>query len=496
MNTPDWHQKAKDAQLQVRNFIDGAYSDCLGDQTITKHSARDGKLLYQFAQGTGEEVDHAVASAKAAFADGRWSELTMGQRKSCLNKLADLIEANSDELALNECLDVGKPIALAIGDVHTSAWRLRDAAANADKLLSSCGTDGGVFAYQTRKPLGVTAAIVGWNFPLSMGCSRIAPALVMGNTMVIKPSEFTALSTCRLAELAIEAGIPPGVFNVVNGAGNTVGDALARHRDVALMSFVGSSATGKQIMKSAGDSNMKRLILECGGKSPFLVFDDCAEDLDFLAEELVDTAITNQGEVCVASTRVILQAGIREKILPKIIEAATRRIPQDPLNSDTTFGAMMNEAHMNKVLGYIEKGKQQGAKLILGGRQVNRDSGGFYIEPTIFDHVDPNSKIAQEEIFGPVIALFTVNTEEEAIQIANNSDYGLAAYAATRDASRIQRLSKKLNAGYLVMVSTSTPSAGTVGLGMEAHKQSGFGMEGGVEGLKVYSVTSTVNLLS
>ncbi len=495
MNNIDWHAKVKERPFQVHNFIDGERCDCLGDEVVKKYSPRDGRLLYQFAQGTGEEAVQAVAAAKTAFDDGRWCGLSVGERKAVLHKLADLIDEHKEMFAIYDGMDVGKPLNHAYhGDTATAAWRLRDAADNADKLLSACGSDMDVFAYQQRKPLGVIGAIIGWNFPLSMACGRIGPALIMGNTMVLKPSEFTSLSACRLAELAIEAGMPPGVLNVINGAGKTVGDALARHNNVDLLTFVGSSATGKQMMVSAGQSNMKRLVLECGGKSPFLVFDDCAADLDFLAAQIVDTAFKNQGAVCVAGTRLLLQESIKDKILPKVVEHAAKLIPKDPLATDCAFGALVNQAHMEKVLAYIDRGQQQGARLLLGGQQVNQDSGGFYVEPTIFEAVDPNHTVAQEEIFGPVLSVLTFKDEAEAIEIANNSCYGLAAYAATQDLGRAQRLGKQLRAGHLVLVATSTPSGAPAAIGIEAHKQSGFGLEGGVEGLKIYTATTAVNL--
>ena len=495
MEKINWHSVIKETNFCVRNFIDGQYSDCLGESFIEKYSSRDGSLLYRFAEGTGAEVDEAVASAKTAFDDGRWSGLSVYQRKSVLNRLAELIETHKEEFALYECLDVGKPIKNAYyGDTASAAARLRNAAENADKLLSFCGADNGVFAYQQRKPVGVVGAIIGWNYPLGMAAGRIAPALIMGNTVVLKPSEFTSLSACRLAELAIDAGIPAGVLNVVHGVGNVVGDKLARHLNVDLLSFVGSSVTGKQMMISAGQSNMKRLILECGGKSPYIVFDDCPEDLDFIAEEIVDVAFTNQGALCVAGTRLLLQESIKDKLLPKILAHTSKLVPQDPLQPDATFGAMVNASHMNKVLSYIDKGKLEGAELILGGKQVNVESGGYYVEPTIFDQVDPNSTIAQEEIFGPVLSVLTFNDEAEAIQIANNSRYGLAAYAATQNVGRAQRLSEKLKVGYFILMGTSMPSNGGVSLSLEGHRESGFGVEGGVEGLKAYTVSTAVNL--
>ncbi len=495
MQDIDWFHREKSTTFQVRNWINDTYSDCLGEDFIKKYSPRNGKLLYEFATGTGEEVNRAVLCAREAFNKGHWREMTVHQRKNVVNKLADLVEKNKEEFALNESMDVGKPIQAAFhGDTASAAARLRDAADNGDKLLSFCGSDTGFLAYQQRKPVGVVGAIIGWNFPLSMACGRIGPALIMGNSMVLKPSEFTSLSATRLAELAAEAGMPPGVLNVVHGAGNIVGDALAHHPDIDLLSFVGSSATGKQLMLAAGQSNMKRLILECGGKSPFIVFDDCAEDLDFLAGMIVHTAFNNQGAVCVSGSRLLVQSRIKEKLMPKILEQCAQLKPQDPLSPDSNFGALVNEEHMNKVLGYIERGKQQGAKLILGGKQVNSEQGGFYVEPSIFDHVDPNHDIAQQEIFGPVLSVLTFDEESEAIAIANNSCYGLAAYAATQNLSRAQRLSNALNVGYFMLLSTAAPSGGKVSIPTEALKQSGFGFDGGIEGLKAYTVSTAVNL--
>ncbi len=498
MTTINWQQRATETTLEVRNFINGEACSGFTDKdstnkVIQKNSPRNGQCLYQFEDSRASDVDLAVTSAKAAFQD--WRKVSVYERKTILHKLADLIEANAETFALYESLDVGKPIAHALyGDIPTTVSSLRKAADNADKLLSPCGKDGGVFSYQQRKPVGVVGAIVGWNFPLNLAAGKLGPALAMGNCLVLKPSEFTSLSAWKLAELATEAGIPPGVFNVVNGAGHTVGDALARHPDIDLLSFVGSSATGKQMMVSAGQSNMKRLILECGGKSPYLIFDDCPSDLDMLAEDIVGLAFPNQGALCVAGSRVLIQRNIKEKLLEKIVARTKAIVPQDPLDPNTHFGALVNEAHMNKVLHYIDQGKQQGAELICGGHQVNQASGGYYIEPTIFDKVDPRHTIAQEEIFGPVLAIFTFDTEEEAIALANDSGYGLAAYAATENSARAQRLGDALRAGQLSIAASNTMSGLGVELGAEAHRQSGFGVEGGLEGLKAYTVSTAVNL--
>ena len=494
MSTVDWHKSAADASFSVRNFIDGQYQDCVGSKTIDKFAGRNGELLYSFANGDGSEVEQAVASAQETFKSGIWRKKSSAERAAVLNKLADLVDKHSDTFALYESMDVGKPINNAIGDdVARASGGLRSAATSIDKLLGTCGTDQGTLVYQTRKPVGVVAGILGWNFPLSLAVGKVGPALVTGNSLVLKPSEFTSLSTCFLAELAIEAGVPAGVFNVVHGDGVNVGDRLARHMDVDLLTFVGSSGTGKLLMKAAGESNMKRLILECGGKSPFIVFDDCEEYLDLVAAIAVSKAFPNQGALCVTGSRLLVQDSIREKLMPKILEHAKAIIPKDPLDADCEFGSIMNEAHMKKILGYIESGKADGAKLILGGNQVLKESGGFYVEPTIFDQVDPNSKIAQEEIFGPVLSVISFKDEAEAIEIANNSIFGLSGYAATKDIGRVQRLGEELAVGSIIMVGSESPSwASNISFSVEAHKQSGMGHEMGIAGLAEYTVSTTV----
>jgi acyl-CoA reductase-like NAD-dependent aldehyde dehydrogenase len=504
MNTSNWSMRANDLNLCVRNFIDGRYTDIsTGDGLIDKHSPRDGRLLYQLGSGTLDDVNNAVANAQTAFDDGRWRSLPLYRRQAVLHKLADLVETHKEELALYESLDVGKPITNALhGDIPSVAHRLRASADLADKLLAPSSADGSNFIFQLRKPIGVVAAIVGWNFPLSLAVTKVGPALVMGNSVVLKPSEFTSLSASRLSELAIEAGVPPGVLNVVHGTGETVGAALSHHNDVGLLSFTGSSATGKQIMIAAGQSNMKRVILECGGKSPYLVFDDCAEDLDFIAADIVGDAFANQGAVCSSSTRLLVQDTLLDKLLPKIIAETEIITPQDPLNPDTSSGALINEAHLNKVLAYIESGKNEGAKLVTGGQRVEvvtdeGNSGGYYITPAIFTEVDPEQKIAQEEIFGPVLSVFTFKDEAEAIQLANNSCYGLAAAAATTNLSRAHRLIQSLNAGSVAIFSTSTPGAGGFAtIGTEPHGESGMGTESGLAGLMAYSIGSVAYMLT
>lgn len=495
MKDINWKDRLKNANFSVYNIINGKRSSPQGEKQITKLAPNTGELLYSFGEGTAAEADHAVASAKAAFESGCWSERMLSERQAALLKLADLIDAHHEEFALNECLDVGKPISNAFhADVPGAAGALREYAHSAEQLLYPSGSDGPYFAYHQRGPIGVVAGIAGWNFPLSLACQKVAPALIMGNSIVLKPSEFTSLSACKLAELALEAGIPKGVFNVVNGSGAIVGDRLARHMDVDLLSFVGSSATGKQLMVSAGQSNMKRLILECGGKSPYMVFDDFDDDLDFLAADIVETAFPNQGALCVAGSRLLIQESMREKLMGKIIVHAKKIAPSDPLDPATTFGALINKGHIDKVQGYLESGVEQGAKLLYGGDLIKQETGGYYMLPALLDQVEPHFKIAQEEIFGPVLSILTFKDEAEAVKLANDSSFGLAAYVATKDVGRIHRLGKKIQAGALLAFTTSNLAGGNVPLFSEAYKQSGLNQRGGIEGLKAYSAGTSVHL--
>ncbi len=496
MSDINWHERAEQTEFNVRNFIDGEYQDCVGSATIEKYAPNNGKLLYSFAAGDGSEVNQAVAAAKRTYKEGVWANLSIAERAAVITKLADLVEENAETFALYESLDVGKSITYALyDDLARTVGGLRSCVEDITKLLGSCGNDAGSLVYQARAPIGVVAGIAGWNFPVTLAAGKIGPALITGNSVVLKPSEFTSLSAGLLAELATKAGVPAGVVNVVHG-GPAVGDALARHMDVEMLSFVGSSATGKLLMKAAGESNMKRLNLECGGKSPFIVYDDCEDYLDDVAAIVVSKAFPNQGALCVAGTRLLVQDSIREKLMPKILEHAAKIQPKDPLDTDCEFGAMMNEAHMNKVLGYIEQGKADGAKLIFGGKQVLKESGGFYVEPTIFDGVKPGDRISQEEIFGPVLSVLGFSDEAEALEIANGTCFGLAAYVATQNLGRAQRMGQSLKAGMVQIFGTPNPTGGGVSISIEGQKQSGYGRIAGVPGLAAYTNASTVFMFS
>jgi acyl-CoA reductase-like NAD-dependent aldehyde dehydrogenase len=494
IGSPDWLSRAEQLSPCVRNFIGGRWAPESSSEPLKKFSPRDGRLLYEFGRGSAHDADTAVAEARRAVKDGRWSKLSAQHRKEVLQKFALLIEQHSEELALLECVDVGKPISAALSfDIPVSAALIKFNAEAADKTYGHVyAADGSGLSYQLRRPLGVTAAIVGWNFPLVLAASKIGPALAAGNSLVLKPSELTSLSAARVAELALQAGVPEGVFNVVHG-GPELGEALARHRDVDLLTFTGSTRTGKRLLVAAGESNMKRLILECGGKAPNIVFDD-APRLEAVAEAVVARAFYNQGEVCSASSRLLIQESIKDQFLPLLIEKASALRPGDPLIAQTTFGAAVSEGHKAKILGYIDDGKRQGARIAYQSDAAVPHERGFYVPPVIFDRVAPDQKIAQQEIFGPVLSVMSFKDEQDAIQIANDTIYGLSAILWTQDIARAHRLTQAVKAGWMVVNATETPMGGPgIGvIGIGGHKESGIGVEGSIEGLGEYMSKTSV----
>ncbi len=492
----DWISKSKDVTLRVRNLVDGRWADVRGE-LLRKEAPRDGRILYEFGSGEPSEVDAAVASARRAFNDGRWSRLPVQRRKEVLYRLAVSIERHAEELALLESLDVGKPIRDALGhDIPAAAGLIRFNAEAADKFYGGVfSADSANLSYQLRRPIGVVAAVVGWNFPLVLAAGKIGPALAAGNCVVLKPSELTSLSASRIAELALAAGVPDGVLNVVNGAAG-VGDALARHRGVDLISFTGSTQTGKKLLVAAGQSNMKRLILECGGKAANIVFDDCP-DLEAVAEAIVARAFWNQGAVCTASSRVLIEQSLLKELLPIIVSKTAALSPGDPLDPRTTFGALISSAHRGKVLDYVDIGQKEGARLVYKFDGQIPNPGGFYLGPIIFDRVSPAQAIAREEIFGPVLAVSSFRTEQEAIELANSTNYGLSAIVWTKNPGRAQRMACGIDVGWLTVHATADSASGGPGEGVLAiggHRESGIGVEGGIQGLEAYTTQTAVQL--
>ncbi len=444
----DWKQRARDLRIEGRAFIQGEYTEAQGHDRFDCISPVDGRVLAQVASCDQADAERAVASARAAFEAGSWARLAPAKRKAVMIRFADLLEANREELALLETLDMGKPIgdSLAV-DIPGAARALRWSGEAIDKIYDEvAATPHDQLGLVTREPVGVVAAIVPWNFPLMMACWKLGPALATGNSVVLKPSEKSPLTAIRIAQLAIDAGIPAGVLNVLPGYGHTVGKALALHMDVDTLVFTGSTRVAKQLMIYAGESNMKRVWLEAGGKSPNIVFAD-APDLQAAAQAAAGAIAFNQGEVCTAGSRLLVERSIRERFLPMVVEALKGWKPGNPLDPATNVGALVDAQQLNTVLGYIDAGRQAGAQVLIGGQRTLEETGGLYVEPTIFDGVDNAMKIAQEEIFGPVLSVISFDSAEEAIAIANDTPYGLAAAVWTADLSKAHRTARALRAG-------------------------------------------------
>jgi 4-guanidinobutyraldehyde dehydrogenase/NAD-dependent aldehyde dehydrogenase len=484
-----WHDRARSLDIRTKAFINGNYADAASGQTFDSINPGTGKLLARVASGDAEDINRAVSAARAAFRKGVWSNLAPNKRQTILKRFANLIREHGEELALLESLDMGKPISVSLNvDIPSAARCIEWYAEAIDKIYDEVAPTGpGALALITREPMGVVGAIVPWNYPLLMAAWKIGPVLAAGNSFVLKPSEKSPLTAIRVAQLAIEAGIPEGVFNVVPGLGQTAGKALALHMDVDCIAFTGSTATGRNIMQYAGQSNMKRVSLECGGKSPNIVMADCP-DLDKAATAAAFAIFDNQGEVCSAGSRLLVQDSIKDAVLEKVKAIGKGLAPGDPLDSETKLGAIVDDIQMKRVLGYIDVGRKDGATVFLGGRRVREDSGGFFVEPTVFDGVRPGMTIAREEIFGPVLSTITFKTVEEAIEIANDVIYGLVAAVWTRDITVAHRTAKALRAG-TVFINCYDADDITVPFG--GFKQSGIGRDKSLHALEKYTELKT-----
>jgi len=489
-NTPiDWHERAKALKIDGRAFINGQRVSAKDGSTFECFSPIDGRKLADVASSKAADVDAAVSAARAAFNDRRWAGLSPRERKQAMIRFADLLLANKEELALLETLDMGKPISASMAtDVASAANTLRWFGEAIDKIYDEIApTADNTLAMITREPIGVVGAIVPWNYPILMACWKIAPALVTGNSVVLKPSEKSPLTALRLGDLAIEAGIPAGVLNVVPGFGPDAGTPLAMHMDVDCIAFTGSTGVGKKIQVMAGQSNLKRAWCELGGKSPNIVFADC-KDMDKAAAASAGSIFYNQGESCNAPSRLLVERTIKDEFVKKLLAQLPDYQPGDPLNPSTTMGAMVDCGQLDNVLKYIESGKSQGAKLRAGGERVLSETGGFYLKPTVFDEVTNDMTIASEEIFGPVLSIIAFDTQEEAIRIANDTHYGLAAAVWTSDISRAHLVAKALRAG-TVHVNSYDEDDITVPFG--GYKQSGNGRDKSLHAMEKYTELKT-----
>ena len=483
----DWQQLAGALALESHAFIDDTFVPAVSGETFATLNPATGELLAEVVSCDAADAELAVGHARAAFARGDWSRLAPGKRKKVLLRLADLMEAHKHELALLDTLDMGKPVSSSLGDMAGAIGCLRYQAECIDKLFGEVAPTGEeALALVLREPLGVVASIVPWNFPLMMTAWKIAPALAAGNSVILKPSEKSPLSALRLASLAREAGIPRGVFQVLPGFGHTVGKALALSMEVDCLSFTGSTATGKQLMQYAGQSNLKRVYLECGGKSPNIVFADC-RNLDRVAKHAAAAIFHNQGEVCIAGSRLLVENSVREAFIEKVLAAAERMQPGDPLDPESFMGAIVDESQYRRVLDYIQKGRDEGARLRVGGQAL--EGPGLFIPPTVFDGVTQEMTIGCEEIFGPVLAVFGFDTEEESIAMANDSVYGLAAGLWSQDLDRIMRVTRRLQSG---QVFVNNWAGGDQTMPFGGVKQSGNGRDKSHHSLEEYSELKSV----
>ncbi|MDA8871929.1 aldehyde dehydrogenase [Candidatus Thioglobus sp.] len=454
----------KSLDFPTNAFINGQFQSSKSGNTFETTNPATGKVIANIAACNSEDVDHAVTKAREAFDQGHWSKLHPSERKEGLIKLSKLIKRNIHELAVMESVDSGKPIrdCETIDLPETIACLLWHAEA-VDKIYDQTAPAGeDALGVIVREPVGVVGCVLPWNFPLLMMAWKIAPALAAGNSVIVKPAEQTSLTALRLAELAIDAGIPRGVLNVIPGLGPDVGEPIGLHPDVDMVSFTGSTETGRRFLRYSADSNLKKIVLECGGKNPAIVLDD-AEDLDLVAEHIVNAAFWNMGENCSAASRLIVQENVKDALLEKMLAHLRDWKTGDPLNPSNYLGSLVDSEHFKKVTSYLKNDN-----MITGGKTEKPN----YVLPTIFDHIDPNSKLAQEEIFGPILSVITVKTLDEAIAVANNTEYGLTASVFTANGKKAIRAARAIKAG---TVTVNCYGEGDMSTPFGGYKQSGFG---------------------
>lgn len=486
-----WRSKAGSLTFRTQHFIDGAYVASADGRTFPTINPATGETITEVARGGAAEIDRAVAAARKAFRSGVWSRMDPRARMAVLEKFSALVEAHAEEFAVLDSLDMGKPVMDMMNiDIPGSVMSLKFFSETIDKIEGAVtATAANALHYILRQPLGVVGLIVPWNYPLMMAAWKLGPALATGNAVVLKPAEQSPLSANLLAELFIEAGGPAGVLNVVHGLGEETGKALALHDDVDKIGFTGSTEVGKLLMIYAGQSNMKRVSTECGGKTPQIVLGDY-DDLDTAVTYAVNGIYGNQGEVCNAGSRILVEKSIHDDFVERFT-ARTREnfVLGDPLDPSTTIGPLVTASHQKRVLDYIDIGRKEGAALRFGGGTFTPAPAGAYVEPTLFTGVDNSMRIAREEIFGPVAAIIPVDGIDDAIEIANDSIYGLAASVWTRDISKAHRFARDIEAG---VVWVNCFDHGDMTSIWGGYKQTGNGRDKCLEALTQYTQTKSV----
>jgi gamma-glutamyl-gamma-aminobutyraldehyde dehydrogenase len=478
--------------VRTQAFINGEFVDAIDAATFDSLAPATGEVIAKIVACGEVDVDRAVSAARTAFDGGDWSRLAPADRKQILFAFADLIEKHSDELALIEAIDAGKPITDCRDfDLPDVLKTIRWYAETADKVFGKTAPTGSEhLGLIVREPVGVVGGVLPWNFPMAMLAWKIGPALATGNSVVIKPPELASLTTLRLAELAFEAGVPAGVFNVVPGLGHVAGKALGLHMDVDMVTFTGSTEVGRAFLRYSADSNLKGIVLECGGKSPQIVMADCRDKLDAVASDLAEAAFWNAGQNCSAGSRILVHESIKEDFVTALAREAESRVVGEPTEDQTNIGPLIEASALDRVMNYVEHAVADGARIVTGGKRLLNESGGWFAGPTVIDDVTPDMSVAREEIFGPVVSVLTFRDADEALRLANDTEYGLAATVWSKDIDVALRTARSIRAG---TVAVNGYSEGDITTPFGGYRMSGFGgRDNGLEALEQYTEVKTI----
>ena len=478
--------------VRTQAFIDGEFVDAADGATFESLAPATGEVIANIAACAEADIDRAVRAARAAFERGDWSRLAPADRKQILFAFAELIEKHNDELAMLEAVDAGKPITDCRDfDLPDVLKTIRWYAETADKVFGKTAPTGSEhLGLIVREPIGVVGGVLPWNFPMAMLAWKIGPALATGNSVVIKPPELASLTTLRIAELAFEAGVAAGVFNVVPGLGHVAGRALGLHMDVDMVTFTGSTEVGRAFLRYSADSNLKGIVLECGGKSPQIVMADCRDKLDEVAGDLAEAAFWNAGQNCSAGSRILVHESIKDDFVSALVREADSRVVGDPTDDQTNIGPLIEASALDRVMRYVDQAATDGAQIITGGKRLLTESGGWFAGPTVISDVTPAMSVAREEIFGPVVSVLTFTDADEALQLANDTEYGLAATVWSKDIDVALRTARGIRAG---TVAVNGYSEGDITTPFGGYRMSGFGgRDNGLEALEQYTELKTI----